>query len=82
MSKHQKMNCFVLSFSIFMVFIGIVTIAAFAQTPNGTTPAEDSCRGVYGGAFGLCNAFCEASDCDSIDPMDCKKFLFQTARQL
>ncbi|MEE8525768.1 MAG: putative Ig domain-containing protein, partial [Thermoanaerobaculia bacterium] len=37
-------------------------------TPDGDPPAdEDVCdvfRGVNGPAFGLCNAFCEAQDCD------------------
>lgn len=43
--------------------------AALAMTPDGETPAEeDVCdlyRGGGGPAFGLCNAFCEAQDCDA-----------------
>lgn len=36
-----------------------------AQTPDGTTPAEETiCDGLEGAAFGLCNAYCEAKDCD------------------
>lgn len=59
---------FVLSFPILMAFIGLVTIAAFAKTPDGMTPAEeDVCDGLSGRAFGLCNAYCEAKDCDSAD---------------
>lgn len=34
-------------------------------TPDGETPAEETiCDGLSGAAFGLCNAFCEAQDCD------------------
>ena len=41
---------------------------AFAQTPDGETPAqEDVCAGQVGAAYGLCNAYCEAMDCDSAD---------------
>ena len=40
----------------------------FAQTPDGETPAEEHvCDGYSGAAFGLCNAYCEAMDCDD-DP--------------
>ena len=28
----------------------------------------DTCEGQVGSAFGLCNAYCEAMDCDSDDP--------------
>ena len=39
---------------------------AVAQTPDGQTPAqEDVCAGQIGAAYGLCNAYCEAMDCDS-----------------
>ena len=43
---------------------------AFAQTPDGQTPAEETvCQeNELGGALkGLCNAYCEAMDCDG-DP--------------
>ena len=39
-----------------------------AQTPDGETPAEESvCDDFSGAAWGLCNAYCEAMDCDG-DP--------------
>lgn len=39
-----------------------------ASTPDGETPAEEHmCDGYSGAAFGLCNAYCEAMDCDD-DP--------------
>lgn len=39
-----------------------------AKTPDGRTPAEETvCDGQAGAAFGLCNAYCEAMDCDSPD---------------
>ncbi len=30
--------------------------------------AQDACEGQVGSAFGLCNAYCEAMDCDGDDP--------------
>lgn len=40
--------------------------AAGAKTPDGKTPAEEQvCDGLRGAEFGLCNAYCEAIDCDS-----------------
>jgi len=56
------------------IFKGAVAVAllavssvGFANTPDGETPAvETICntfKGAVGGAFGLCNAFCEAMDC-------------------
>lgn len=39
---------------------------AWASTPDGQTPAvETVCDSEVGAAFGLCNAYCEAMDCDS-----------------
>ncbi|MEH6579731.1 MAG: thrombospondin type 3 repeat-containing protein [Amphritea sp.] len=46
-------------------------VTASAQTPDGETPAvETVCEeGTLGGALkGLCNAYCEAMDCDSANP--------------
>ena len=42
-----------------------------AETPDGETPAvEDICTnwGMTGKVNGLCNAYCEAMDCDSAEP--------------
>lgn len=45
----------------------LVMTAASAKTPDGKTPAvETVCdvfKGAKKGAFGLCNAYCEAMDC-------------------
>ena len=39
--------------------------AALAQTPDGETPAQETvCDDESGAAYGLCNAYCEAMDCD------------------
>lgn len=39
---------------------------AGAKTPDGQPPSvETVCDNEHGAAFGLCNAFCEAMDCDS-----------------
>ena len=43
----------------------LCTGAALAQTPDWMTPSEETiCDGESGAAFGLCNAYCEAMDCD------------------
>ncbi|HEX6901376.1 MAG TPA: hypothetical protein VF789_16745 [Thermoanaerobaculia bacterium] len=47
----------------------ICTGAALAQTPDGETPAQEAvCDDETGAAYGLCNAYCEAMDCESDDP--------------
>jgi hypothetical protein len=46
--------------------------ASFAQTADGVTPAaEDICTkwGMTGAINGLCNAYCEAMDCDAAVPL-------------
>jgi len=48
----------------------LMTPVAFAQTPDGQTPADETVceEAELGGALkGLCNAYCEAMDCDA-DP--------------
>jgi hypothetical protein len=38
---------------------------ADAKTPDGMPPSQETvCSGLSGAAFGLCNAYCEAQDCD------------------
>lgn len=45
------------------------TGAALASTPDGVTPSRETvCDSLSGAAFGLCNAYCEAMDCDSPAP--------------
>lgn len=42
---------------------------ASARTPDGQTPSEETvCDGQIGAAYGLCNAYCEAMDCESPTP--------------
>jgi len=43
-------------------------------TPDGLPPSvETICDGQTGAAFGLCNAYCEAMDCDSANPQASQK---------
>lgn len=43
--------------------------ALSAKTPDGQPPSvETVCDDESGAAFGLCNAYCEAMDCDSDSP--------------
>ena len=58
---------------VFLVSLSL-GVSAFGKTPDGMTPAEEgSCTYLEGRAYGQCNAFCEAKDCDSMDPMDWNK---------
>lgn len=55
----------ILTFCTLAVFAG----PAMAQTVDGETPAEETvCDILDGRAWGLCNAYCEAMDCDSAVP--------------
>lgn len=50
------------------LFVGLLTAGtgAWAKTPDGQPPSvETVCDNETGAAFGLCNAYCEAMDCDS-----------------
>lgn len=58
----------------FFFFVGSFVGSIFAfpvsysSTPDGETPAvEHVCDDFSGAAYGLCNAYCEAMDCDD-DP--------------
>jgi hypothetical protein len=42
----------------------------YATTPDGDTPSqESSCDSESGAAFGLCVAYCQAMDCDSVQKL-------------
>lgn len=44
---------------------GLLPLTASAQTPDEIVPAvEDVCEAFRGAAKGLCNAYCEAMDCN------------------
>jgi hypothetical protein len=52
--------------SLLTVILSLTWTAAWAKTPDGKPPSvETVCDGLSGAAFGLCNAYCEAMDCDS-----------------
>lgn len=43
-----------------------------AKTPDGMPPSEEEvCSDLQGAAFGLCNAYCEAQDCDVHERPSC-----------
>jgi hypothetical protein len=52
-----------------LCFLLTFTGAALAQTPDGLPPARETvCDAETGAAYGFCNAYCEAMDCDSDAP--------------
>ena len=62
-----------------MLFAGAVLITSNTAnaygdgTPDGSPPAEEQVcdtAGLFGAAYGLCIAFCEANDCDATDQPD------------
>jgi hypothetical protein len=54
-------------FSLTLLMIG--TGVSRANTPDGVTPSRETvCDSQSGAAYGLCNAYCEAMDCDSPAP--------------
>lgn len=54
---------------IALLLMMFIITPCFAKTPDGKTPHEETiCDGQTGAAFGLCNAYCEAMDCDSENP--------------
>ena len=56
--------------SLSFLALGILMASTvFAKTPDGQPPSEETvCDSQTGAAFGLCNAYCEAMDCDSPAP--------------
>src|SRR5262249_14691769 len=45
--------------------IAVAWQASSAKTPDDMPPSQEQvCSGLQGAAFGLCNAYCEAQDCD------------------
>ena len=58
----------ILIMSLFVTLLLVIPQFVHSKTPDGLTPAvETVCddAGLTGAAWGLCNAYCEAMDCDS-----------------
>lgn len=57
------------TFLIALLLMLFIITPCVAKTPDGYTPHEETiCNNETGAAFGLCNAYCEAMDCDSENP--------------
>lgn len=55
--------------TLFFALLLLCTGVALAKTPDGLPPSvETVCDDEVGAAFGLCNAYCEAMDCESEAP--------------
>jgi hypothetical protein len=59
-----------LTFLLVPLLLSAEALAKRAKSHGGLQPQESLCEsaGLSGAAFGLCNAFCEAMDCDSDRP--------------
>lgn len=57
--------------AVALLSLCLLPVASGAKTPDGMTPAEetvcDELQGAKRGLYGLCVAYCEAQDCDSIE---------------
>ena len=54
---------------LLLAFASVAPASNGHGTPDGRPPADETdCDGFSGAAFGLCNAYCEAMDCDSAAP--------------
>ena len=69
MKRNQRCMRWLLSAGLTLGLAVVLAPATQANTPDGETPAEESvCDDETSGkAWGLCNAYCEAMDCDA-DP--------------
>ena len=67
--EHLKKATLTLAFALLLLCTG--TGAALAQTPDGFPPAlETVCDNETGAAYGHCNAYCEAMDCELANDND------------
>jgi len=52
-----------------LINLALITLASALGTPDGSPPSvEDICSNETGAGYGLCNAYCEAMDCESTSP--------------
>jgi hypothetical protein len=69
--KEGKMKKLYLIAIAILITMSFIVVPTMAKTPDGNTPAEETVcdeAGLFGAAWGLCNAYCEAMDCDSSNP--------------
>jgi len=51
--------------AVALLLLAVTLQTSSAKTPDGMPPSEEEvCSALHGAAFGLCNAYCEAQDCD------------------
>jgi len=76
-SNETNQRALASSFRLIAVsFFLLFAAASLAKTPDGSTPSEETvCSGLQGAAFGLCNAYCEAQDCDVHARPSCERLL-------
>jgi len=69
--NHNAQHRMITGLVLLALVLGIVVFTSPASAqgqgkrgPDGQTPSEEEvCDDVEGGAFGICNAYCEATDC-------------------
>ena len=67
-TERIRSNALILSL---LALVALAPVTLWAQTRDGATPAEeevcDALSDATPGLYGLCVAYCEAQDCDSVD---------------
>jgi hypothetical protein len=75
----MRKKAFAWALALTVVAVVILTFgpgASSAKTPDGMPPSQETvCSGLQGAAFGLCNAYCEAQDCDVHPRPSCAQLL-------
>ena len=67
--------------SLVALFVTLHPGVLSAKTPDGVPPSQETvCSGLTGAAFGLCNAYCEAQDCDVHPRASCAQLRRNFAR--
>jgi len=76
-----KANLGVALASLVALLVTLQPGAVSAKTPDGIPPSQETvCSGLTGAAFGLCNAYCEAQDCDVHPRPSCERLRRNFAR--
>jgi hypothetical protein len=62
-------------FSVLVLALSLTAVGALmAKTPDGQPPSKETpCAGLSRSAFGICNAYCEAQDCDVHPRPSCER---------
>lgn len=71
LARRSRSNTLLFALFALVLLTALSPATTQAQTPDEVTPSnEKACDSEFGTAFGLCNAYCEAMDCELLDDGD------------